>query len=108
MTTTLSRPTIPGFAGAVEQFVAEHGIGDAVFNIYEVTCRLFPLAKQVHVELYVDHEDANWVSLFFVIEDWPLSWEQTREIDDAWFRETHSLIPFDWHWRLGHQIEWRD
>lgn len=108
MTTTLTCPTIPGFSGEVEQFVAEHGITDAVLSIYEVTCRLFHLAPQVRVELYVDHEDSNWVSLYFVIEDWPLPWEQTRATDQAWYRETHALVPPDWFWRLGHRIEWRD
>lgn len=108
MTTTLSRPTIPGFDGEVEQFVTEHGIADAVFNIYEVTSRCFQRSPRIRVELYVDHEDSSWVSLYFVIEDWPLDWEHTRAIDEAWLRETHSLIPFDWHWRMGHRIDWRE
>lgn len=108
MTAAISDRQIPGFVGEIEQFVTEHGITDAVFNIYEVTCRHFHLSSRIRVELYVDHEDSSWVSLYFVIEDWPLDWEHTKDIDQAWSRETHPLIPFDWHWRLGHRIEWRE
>lgn len=108
MTTTMTNQVIPGFSGEVEQFVAEHGITEAIYSIYEVTQRLFRQSKQVRVELYADHEDSSWVSVFFVIEGWPLNFAQTGSIDEAWFRETHPLIPPDWFWRIGHQIEWRE
>ena len=108
MPTTLALPVIPGFAGEVEQFAAEHGITDAVFAIFDVTRRIFHQAKQVRVESYVDHDDESWDSVYFKIVDWPLSVEATQGIDDAWYRETHDLIPFDLAWRIGHRIEWRE
>ena len=107
MTTTLTQPTIPGFAGDVEQFATEHGIINAIVAIHEVTQRIFDQARDIRVELYVDHEDPSWISVYFVIEDWPLPYEATQAIDKSWFRETQPLIPPDWAWRMGHRIEWR-
>ena len=108
MSTTLARPVIPGFAGEVEQFAAEHGITDAVLAIFDVTRRIFHQAQEVRVELYVDHDDESWVSVYFKIVDWPLSIEESQEIKAAWYRETQALIPFDWSWRLGLRIKWRE
>lgn len=106
MAMTLSHPTIPGFSGEVEQFAAAHEMTEALQAIYEATTRLFSAARGVRVELYTDHEDDDWVSVFFVIEGWPLSWEATKPLDREWYRVLASLIPPGVVWSIGHTIEW--
>ena len=87
MTTTMSRPVIPGFAGEVEHFAAQHGMTDTLYAIYDEATRIFHTARSVRVELYTDHEDSRWVSVFFVIEGWPLSVEETRSVNKEWHRK---------------------
>lgn len=106
MTTTMSRPVIPGFAGEVELFASEHGMTDTLYAIYEEATRIFHAAQSVRVELYTDHEDSRWVSVFFVIVGWPLSIEETRSVDQVWRRKLSALIPRDTDWSIGHAIEW--
>ena len=108
MTTTMSRPVIRGFSGEVEDFAAEHGMTDALFAIYQEATRIFHAAQGVRVELYTDHEDSSWVSVFFVIEGWPLNPEQTQPFDKEWYQALNTLIPRDTVWSIGHYLEWTE
>ena len=106
MTTTLTQPMIPGFAGEVEQFAAEHGMTETLFGLYEAANRIFHQASGVRLELYEDPEDSTWISVYYVIEGWAESVEVTLKSNDEWYQELHDHIPPNTDWSIGHTLEW--
>ena len=100
MTATLLQPVVEGFAD-VEQFASEQGMLDSLRVVYDITTRLFPMAQQIRVELYVDPEDSH-ESLYFVISGANLSGPSAVHLDLEWNRQVCQAVNPDHLWRIGH------
>lgn len=108
MTTAIVHPRIAGFSGEVEQFALEHGITDIVFAIYEVAGRLFPMARQIRVELGEDSEDAQWRHVDFLIEGLPISPREAYMIDKNWIAEMTPVCPVEHAWLFSHDLRFAE
>ena len=108
MATTLTQPTIPGFAGEVGQFADEQGITDIAFAIHQVAWRLFPMAAQIRLELHEDPEDSEWRYLEFVIDGLPISPTEACQIDQDWIAEVTPVCPAEQAWLFSHDLRFAE
>lgn len=108
MTTTLSRPSIPGFIGEVKQFAVEHGITEIVFAMHEAACRLFPMAGQIRVQLGEDYEDSSWQHIDFEIEQLTISVNEAYRLDEQWLHDVFSLCPAEHAWLFTHRLSFAE
>ncbi len=108
MTTAISRPLIAGFAGEVEQFADEHEITEIVFAIYDIACRLFPMARTIRVALGEDGEDSSWRHVDFLIEGLTISPREAYGIDDRWTDEITPVCPAEHAWLFTHDLRFAE
>jgi hypothetical protein len=108
MATAVISPQIAGFTGTVEQFAADHGITDIAIAIYDVACRLFPMARAIRVEVGEDYEDSTWRHLDYLIEDLTISPAEAYAIDEHWTAEVARVCPAEHAWLFTHNLRFAD
>lgn len=99
MSATLTRPEIPGFED-VADFAIEHDLTDSLFVTHDILSDLFPMAKHIRLEHYVDPEDGHQ-SLFFAVCGAPLTTDQAVDLNFEWNRRVCRALSPEALFRIG-------